>query len=148
GAALQRADAGAPESRMSMAISPSPIVLVVDDDEDIREMIALHLGRAGYIALLAASGHEALAHLRSGARPIVILLDVMMPRMNGRQFCAELAADPSLGAPPVVVISGDAQVERKAKDVGADGQLRKPFNARDLLATVARYGSPPGAAGP
>jgi CheY-like chemotaxis protein len=121
-------------------------VLVVDDDEDIREMIALHLGRAGYTSVQAASGHEALARLRGGLRPILILLDVMMPRMNGRQFCAALAAEPALGTPPVVIISGDTQVERKARDLGAVGQLHKPFNATDLLETVARYRvpSPPG----
>jgi CheY-like chemotaxis protein len=118
------------------------IVLIVDDDEDIREMIALHLGRAGYVSAQAASGQEALAWLRGGMRPILILLDVMMPRMNGRQFCAALAAEPALGAPPVVIISGDAQVERKARDVGAVGQLRKPFDAIDLLEAVARFRVP------
>jgi CheY-like chemotaxis protein len=118
------------------------IVLIVDDDEDIREMIALHLGRAGYTSVQAASGHEALAQLRGGMRPILILLDVMMPRMSGRQFCAALAAEPALGTPPVVIISGDAQLEHKARDVGAVGQLRKPFNATDLLDAVARYRVP------
>jgi putative two-component system response regulator len=88
---------------------------------------------------MASSGDEALALLQAGLRPRLILLDAMMPRMNGRQFCQALTAEPELGGAPVVLVSGDLLIDRRAVEMRAAGHLRKPFSAAELLAVVERY---------
>ena len=113
--------------------------LVVDDDVDIREAIAISLSDEGHDSVCAANGEEALALLRAGLHPKIILLDLMMPVMNGWQFQEEARRDPQLSAIPVFVVTGDTMAARRATDVGAAGHLRKPFEERDLLALVARF---------
>jgi CheY-like chemotaxis protein len=115
-------------------------VLVVDDDADIRKMLAEILELEGYEAIPAANGREALGRLRAGARPTVILLDLMMPGMNGWQFRSEQVKDPDLASIPVVVLTGDGQADRKATDVGAVGYLCKPLDVEALLGLIERYG--------
>jgi CheY-like chemotaxis protein len=115
------------------------MILVVDDDADIRESLEVLLQLHGYRVALAGDGVEALAWLRGGAHPCLILLDLMMPRMNGVQLRHELAADPQLAGIPIVVITG-AGAYAQAKAVELDAQiLRKPFDLRTLLATVQRF---------
>lgn len=114
-------------------------LLFVDDDHDIRETVSLVLGSAGYAVLTAADGREALEVLRGGARPRVILLDLMMPGMNGWQFRAEQAQDPALSTIPVVVMSGHAQAEEEARALGISAGLKKPIDLELLLGIVKRY---------
>jgi CheY-like chemotaxis protein len=117
----------------------SGTVLVVDDDQDIRETIALILESAGYNVDAAPNGAEALSVLRGGSsRPCIVLLDLMMPVMDGGQFRREQQRDPSLADIPVVVLSGDGRVETKAAELGVDAYLRKPIGIDDLLDVVAR----------
>jgi CheY-like chemotaxis protein len=120
-------------------------VLVVDDDADICEVIQTILELNGYSVRTARDGLDALAQLRSGARPALIILDLMMPRMNGLQFRAEQERDPALSAIPVVILSGDGRAESKAAALGLEG-LRKPVDLERLLATVQRVSQ--GAAAP
>src|SRR5205823_13422880 len=80
-------------------------VLIVDDDPALRESLSEVLEDAEYSPLVAANGQEALAFLRQGYKPCVILLDLMMPIMDGWQFRAAQLADPDLGPIPVVVLS-------------------------------------------
>ena len=115
-------------------------VLVVEDDVDIRDALIGILRDEGYAADAAGNGVEALDHLRSNApRPALILLDLMMPVMNGWQFRTAQKGDDALNAIPVVVISADAGVKQKAASIGAQGYLKKPIELDALLDVVAKY---------
>jgi CheY-like chemotaxis protein len=115
-------------------------VLVIDDDEAIREAVEELLVDEGYSVRAAGNGSEALALLRSSPRlPCVILLDLMMPVMDGFAFRRTQAQDPRLADIPVVVISADSTVTRKASELSVQAALAKPLRLETLLSTVARY---------
>ena len=114
-------------------------VLVVEDDRAIRESLAWVLEDEHVDTVTAANGQEALELLRQGARPCLILLDLMMPRMSGWQLAAELQRDPELAAIPVVLLSGVEEVHRDAPLLRADGYLRKPIDAALLIEVVKGY---------
>jgi CheY-like chemotaxis protein len=114
----------------------SRCILVVDDDLDILEWTSIVLKSAGYGVLTATDGKAALDRLRDGATPSLILLDLMMPGMNGWQFLDELHREPSLTTIPVVIVSGGSYREKEIKSLGVAGYLKKPFDASKLLATV------------
>jgi two-component system response regulator MprA len=120
-----------------MAEAAAGCVLVVDDDPDICEVIQTVLELYGYRAISARDGAEALLQLREGVRPCLIILDLMMPRMNGFQFREEQQKDPAFRNIPVVVLSGDGKAEGKAANLGLDG-LRKPIELEVLLEVVGR----------
>jgi CheY-like chemotaxis protein len=124
---------------MASAQQPTRSVLIVEDDLDIRETLAEILQDEGYPVATAANGREAMAHLRSRAPTCVILLDLMMPIMNGWEFRAEQQQDPALAQIPVVVVSGDGNVAQKAASLSVDGYLAKPIDLDRLLDTVAAY---------
>jgi two-component system response regulator MprA len=125
---------------MSGTAAPSePVVVVVDDDADIRGMLDFALATAGWRVVGAADGQEALDQLRGGLRPCVVLLDLTMPRMSGSQFLSALRADPSLADTAVVVLSGDGNVSQKANALGTAGYLRKPLDLDTLYDTVRRF---------
>ena len=119
----------------------SGCILVVDDDLDILESMSRLLKSAGYDVVTATDGQLALDRLRGGTTPSVILLDLMMPGMNGWQFLDELHRDPSLTAIPVVIVSGGSYREREIKSLGVAGYLKKPFDASTLLAMVEQFRS-------
>ncbi len=77
--------------------------------------------------------------MRTSARPDLILLDLMMPIMDGWQFRREQAQDPSLSAIPVVVLSADGNVRQKAASLHADGYLQKPVDVENLLEVIQRH---------
>jgi CheY-like chemotaxis protein len=114
-------------------------VLIVDDDHDIRATLHEILSDEGYDVASAANGSDALRLLRSGIAPCVILLDLMMPIMDGWQFRAQQLGDPTLAAVPVVVLSADANVEKKSARLSASGCIRKPIDLDALLDVVARH---------
>jgi CheY-like chemotaxis protein len=111
--------------------------MVVDDDADVREMIAIALDVNGWRAVAVADGQEALDRLRVDPPPSLILLDLMMPRLNGVELIQRLRADPRLSAIPIVVLSGDRDARRQADALGARGFLAKPVELEALLAAVA-----------
>ncbi len=113
-------------------------ILVVDDDTDLRETVADALVEEGYEVATAPNGAEALRLLRAGARPNVILLDLMMPVLDGWGFRAEQLRDPSIASIPVIVFTAYAVSDEAAEKLKADRMLRKPILLRDLFATVAR----------
>jgi CheY-like chemotaxis protein len=114
-------------------------VLVVDDDEDIRDTIQMVLESSGIEVATASDGGEALATIRSGVQPFLIVLDIMMPGMSGPEFMEERRRDPDLARFPVAVISGDGRVKLKAAALGADEALAKPIQLATLMDTVNRY---------
>ncbi|HEX9288501.1 MAG TPA: response regulator [Anaeromyxobacteraceae bacterium] len=123
-----------------MTAAATRSVLVVDDDPDICEVIQTVLEVHGYRVLTARDGVDALEQLRAGERPSMIILDLMMPRMNGLQFRDEQTRDPALRAIPVLVLTGDGRADAKAAALGVEG-LRKPVELATLLDAVRRSSS-------
>jgi CheY-like chemotaxis protein len=124
-----------------MPTAPSRTILIVEDDLDIRSTVSDVLEDEGYLVASAANGREALEYLRRGATPALILLDLMMPVMNGWQFRSEQQRDPRLSAIPVLVLSADNNVREKAEALGAAGYIQKPLHLDQLLTAIERYGS-------
>ena len=112
-------------------------VLVVDDDPVIVKLLQVNFEMEGYTVLTASDGLEACekaaAHL-----PAAVVMDVMMPRMNGLEACAAMKADPATAAIPVVILSAKAQVADVAGGMAvADDYVTKPFDPLELLDRVA-----------
>lgn len=114
-------------------------VLVVDDDDELRELIALHLNASGFPTLEAADGVAALKVLQEGRPVSLMLLDLRMPRMNGLELLERLRVENALDGIPVVVLTGDNQAGIQAIASGARDFLRKPVSPEELVATVHRY---------
>jgi two-component system chemotaxis response regulator CheY len=112
-------------------------ILVVEDDDEIRETLADVLGSEGYQVRTAENGQAALESLRAGeSLPELIILDLMMPVMSGWDFRAHQQSDPLLAPIPVVILTGDAGVAEKAKALDAAGSLAKPVSLAQLLEVV------------
>ena len=112
-------------------------VLIVDDDEAMREVMAEALSDEGLVVSCSANGRDALKVLRSGLRPDVILLDLMMPVMDGWSFREEQARDPALASIPVVVVTAAHSLH---KPIEAQAIVRKPFRFEELLSVVQGSG--------
>jgi CheY-like chemotaxis protein len=109
-------------------------VLVIEDDRDIRESVVEVLEDEGFVVSAASDGLQALALLRGAAtRPDLILLDLMMPIMNGFEFREQQQKDADLAAIPVVVITADVNARAKAKGLGAAGFIQKPVEIQALI---------------
>jgi CheY-like chemotaxis protein len=111
-----------------------PTVLVADDELVVREMLADKLGRAGYTVLLACNGQEAL-DLARAHRPRVVVLDWVMPEMDGLTACRRLKADPATAVIPIIVLTARGQDSDREAGLaaGADLLLVKPVSLRVLL---------------
>jgi CheY-like chemotaxis protein len=119
--------------------SVAPVVLVVDDDRDIRGTLGHVLVEEGYAAAEAANGVEALRLLRAGLRPCVIFLDLSMPGMDGWDFRANQLTDPDLSTIPVVVITAAGfRAETIQAQLAGVGFIRKPLLLDDVLTAVAQ----------
>jgi DNA-binding response OmpR family regulator len=114
-----------------------PTILIVDDDADIRELVAFKLARAGFSVHCEADGESGLA-AADELRPDLVLLDWMMPRLTGLEVCRRLRESPVTASIPVILLTAKAQeadVERGFA-AGADDYIRKPFSNRELLSRV------------
>jgi two-component system phosphate regulon response regulator PhoB len=127
-------------------------ILVVDDEKDIRELVRYNLARDGYKVECAQSGEEALRQARSAA-PDLIVLDLMLPGLDGLEVCKRLKADRQTAAAPIIMLTAkgeDADVVA-GLELGADDYVIKPFSPRVLLArikAVLRRGDEPAEAEP
>ncbi|MBI4323237.1 MAG: response regulator [Candidatus Omnitrophica bacterium] len=110
-----------------------PTILLVDDDPNIRKIMSRQLEHWGYRVVTAASGEEGVTRARTDA-PALILLDIMMPKMRGREACAALKADPKTRDIPVIFLTalGLADHIRAGMDLGAEDYVVKPFRPDDL----------------
>ena len=111
-------------------------VMVVEDDPDCLAAMTIALECGGFAVAPAANGHEALRYLDAHPPPDLILLDLMMPVMDGRQFLQEQRARSAFATIPVVVVSGESELASRARELGVAGYLRKPVDLTTLLGTV------------
>jgi len=118
-------------------------VLVVDDDDAIRETLRAILEEEGYPVVTARDGQQALAHLTSTPPPGLCILDLVMPVMNGWELCAELARQPALARVPVLLVSASSHLEPPPAGLATVHLVRKPISFDRLLELVERYCSPP-----
>jgi DNA-binding response OmpR family regulator len=116
---------------------PGAPVLVVEDDPDLLEIESAILRDAGYRVVEASDGLEALA-AADLERPALVLLDMRMPRMNGWEFAREFRARHGPGC-PIVVVTAAEDARARAREIGADAWLEKPFEVTDVLRLLARH---------
>jgi CheY-like chemotaxis protein len=119
-------------------------VLIVEDDPDVRDMLAALLAMEGFHAVGAEDGLEALHLLRTVRRrapktPCLVLLDLKMPRLGGQEFRRAQLGDPTVCTVPVAVMSGAADIEQRARALGAVATVTKPIDVDLLLTVVRRY---------
>jgi len=113
-------------------------VLVVEDDRDIADLIARYLQQAGHTAEHVTSGNDAIARARHSP-PDVIVLDIMLPGMDGLMVCQALRGEPATAAIPIIMLTarGEASDRIAGLELGADDYVTKPFSPRELTARVA-----------
>ena len=133
---------------MSVASDPSlgaandpatrPTVLVVDDEHSIRDLLRFHLRKQGYDVLMAedavVAGHLVVRH-----KPDLLIVDVQMPYMNGYDFVEAVKNDPETRHIPIVFLTSDEEVARRAPKLGAAAYLRKPVTADRLIEVVEMF---------
>ena len=107
----------------------------------MRESLAQILEEEGFDVISAENGRIALEYLKAHSAPSVVLLDLMMPVMNGWEFRDAQLRDPELSQIPVVVLSADARTSLKARSLGVEQYLRKPIQLEQLVGVVAGYRS-------
>jgi two-component system response regulator VicR len=112
-------------------------ILFVDDERDLIETVMFRLRRAGYDVFPVYDGAEAL-HRVADIKPDLILLDLMLPKVDGLKVCESLKKDLRYSAIPIIVFTARTQNDdvRKSKEMGADAYLAKPFEPRDLLSKI------------
>jgi len=114
-------------------------ILIVEDNDDLRETVADLLDAEGYTVTTAQHGAEALEYLRHSHPPHLILLDLMMPVMDGWSFRRQQLQEPHLALIPTVVTTAIGASERRETCLRAHAYLEKPFNPDDLLHVAQRY---------
>jgi CheY-like chemotaxis protein len=115
-------------------------ILIVEDNQDSRELLADYLSATGYQIEVAENGKVGLDKLKAGLRPTLVLLDLTMPVMDGWQMHAEMKADPELASVPVIIVSA---VDSLSLPKGVQGMLPKPIEIDLLSAIVRHYCGPP-----
>jgi DNA-binding response OmpR family regulator len=135
--ALRRPLSSLASSRMASIPQKSDKVLLIEDEQDVRDLLRYNLKKAGFSVTLAADGLAGLAAARS-APPDLIVLDLMLPEMRGEDVCRELKNDPSTAAIPVIMLTAKAHADDRIAglELGADDYVTKPFSPRELILRV------------
>lgn len=115
-------------------------ILVVDDEPMIVRLMEFILARQGHEMLLAVNGEEALQKIRAH-HPDLVLLDIMMPRLDGYEVAQQLRADPETSRLPIIMLSAKAQEKdiRRGGEVGVDAYITKPFSPEHLVRVVTEH---------
>ena len=121
------------------------LILVVDDDPDILQTLALCLSTEGYRVVTSTNGREAIDQL-GRETPAAVLLDLMMPVMDGWQFISEIE-NRGMRRMPILILSADRAVQGHATKLGAEGHLAKPFDLEELLGKVHQLTGGPNGGG-
>ncbi len=118
-------------------MSDKPHILVVDDEEDIRELVCMNLRRAGYAVTEAMDGLQAIAEVKL-KKPDVMILDVMMPECDGLNVCRQVRANPETADIPIIMLTAKGQTQDRIEGLerGADDYLTKPFSPKELVLRV------------
>ncbi len=113
-------------------------ILVVDDEPPIVRLMEFILARQGHEMLVAVNGEQALEKIRAH-KPDLVLLDIMMPRIDGYEVARQVRADPETATLPIIMLSAKAQEDdiRKGVDIGVDEYITKPFSPEHLVHVVA-----------
>jgi len=119
-------------------VKQGKLIAVVDDEKDIRELVELHLHRAGYTSESFETGTDFLHWLSLGGTPCLCILDIMLPDMQGTDICRELRASKNHRAVPVIMLTAlDHETDRvTGLELGADDYITKPFSPREMVARV------------
>lgn len=129
---------GGTERSRAAANDPAAKILVVDDEQSMRELVSFHLRKHGYDVLTAedavVAGHLVVRH-----KPDLLIVDVQMPFMNGYDFVEAVKKDPETKNIPVVFLTMDEDVGYRAPRLGAAAYLRKPVTADRLIEVVAMF---------
>jgi CheY-like chemotaxis protein len=114
------------------------LILVADDDDDVRELVVFRLERAGYHVVTASDGQEAV-EVALARPPDVCVIDVMMPRLDGYEVTERLRASPGLAEVPVVLLTASVQeaAVNRGFDAGATDYIKKPFSPQELVDRIA-----------
>ncbi len=125
------------EGATAPAMPDLPHIMIVDDDADIVAIASTFLTRRGFRVTQGSSGEEALARIQD-ARPDLVMLDVMMPKMDGFWLCRVLKAEPALADVPVIFLTArdDAEARAEARRSGGVGYIVKPFDLDELEDTI------------
>jgi DNA-binding response OmpR family regulator len=112
-------------------------ILIVEDDPDIAELVARYLDKAGFTAERAASGREALAMI-AAKPPDLVVLDLMLPQVDGLEVCRVVRSDPKTSAIPIIMLTARAEESERivGLELGADDYVTKPFSPNELVARV------------
>ncbi|MDP9037465.1 MAG: response regulator [Myxococcota bacterium] len=116
-------------------------VLVVDDNPETREILERYLGDEGFDVIQATDGIDALSYMYA-TKPSMVLIDLMMPRMNGLELIAQLRHERAFADIPVVAMSGSPEMLPRATAAGANDVLCKPVEPGVVLSTLLRHGRP------
>jgi CheY-like chemotaxis protein len=114
------------------------LILVADDDDDVRELVVFRLERAGYHVVTASDGQEAV-EVALAQPPDVCVIDVMMPRLDGYEVTERLRASPGLAEVPIVLLTASVQeaAVNRGFDAGASDYIKKPFSPHELVDRIA-----------
>jgi two-component system, chemotaxis family, chemotaxis protein CheY len=111
-------------------------ILIVDDDDDVRDALIAVLDMTGFSTVGARDGIEAIERIETRGRPGLVLLDLRMPRLNGADFLRWVRGDRSLDALPIIILSGDPATSNETPRLDVAGYLRKPVDLDELLEVV------------
>lgn len=120
--------------------SMSDVILVVEDDTDLQSLLEFTLGNEGFEVVTRDDGASALEYLNSEADPVCIVLDLLMPGIDGMEVLERRSQSPELASIPTIVLTGrdDDEVVQRAFDRGADDYVTKPFSPNELIARIQR----------
>jgi len=125
-----------------MSGDPCKGILLIEDDHDVRDTLVEALRDQGYTVRTASNGADALHRLRDGWQPCLIVLDLMMPVMDGWEFRHAQLQDPALAAIPVVILTADGNARQKAAKMSAVLGMSKPVRLADLIDVIGQYCQP------
>jgi CheY-like chemotaxis protein len=118
---------------------PAGDILLVEDDDSLGAILTAVLQDQGYTVVRASNGQEALNHLHTERPPHLILLNLVMPVMNGWQFREQLRKVPELADIPVIVLSGVRKLDKQAASIGVTDSFTKPYNLKAVIDTIQHY---------